>query len=128
MGVSPTVTKQILIQQTPLGDATVRTTAKLANVSIAEVIRQATERGLPLLLEEYGLSMADVHARRAELFPDVDASAPQGGVRLGNAAPRGARRNAGGEVAARPVFLPAGSPAPRKTSPRRGKNSTTDQA
>lgn len=83
MGVTPVLTKQMLIQQTPQGDATVRTVAKLANVSIAEVIREATARGLPLLLQEYDLTEGEVEMARREMFPGV-AATPEGGARLGN--------------------------------------------
>lgn len=84
--VDRVVTKQMLIQQTEMGDATVRAVAKLANVSIAEVIRESTERGLPLLLEEYGITSDEVERHRTQMFPHVQPVA--GGIRVGNAKPR----------------------------------------
>lgn len=88
--IEPTLTKQILFQQTPADDATMRAVAKLANVSNAEVIRQAMALGLPALLEQYGLTEADVERRRTEMYPalDMDAPANRGGIRLGNAEPK----------------------------------------
>ena len=86
MSVERTVTKQMLIQQTEWGDATVRTVAGLANVSIAEVIREAVAHGLPRLLEDYGLTEQQVAEERSARFPLVREKT--GGIRVGNARPR----------------------------------------
>lgn len=94
MGVKPTYTKQMLVQNTPEGDARIRAFAQVANVSIAETMRAATELGLPLLAEAYGISMETVTQAQNKLFPDVEPSA--GGLKLGNAkrGPRGRRARA----------------------------------
>lgn len=94
MGTTPTMTKQILFQQTALGDATMRVVAKLANVSNAEVIREATALGLPLLIEQYGLTVEQVETARTQSFPDLDpaARANRGGIRIGNAKLRASQR------------------------------------